>query len=159
MLSVLSWGVPLSSPLSVLVITSPDEFFIDLVSPLEQEVGQEVRRIIWYILAQVDKTFGQVRHNLVHQVLPDGLGSLVKQITLVLADRLKFGSIGFLSFLKVSFSVLFEELLLFSLLLGFLVLDLFAFNHDFDLINVTVRIFIFLLCFLDGEHLLLLILG
>lgn len=78
---------------SDVVVAGTNELFIDLIGPLEQEVGQEIGRIIGHIFAQVDESLSQVRYNLVHQVLPDWLGSLVEQVTFVFTDLLHLGSV------------------------------------------------------------------
>ena len=75
--SVMGGRLALSSPLPDLIITGPYKLLIELVCSLQQEVGQEVGGIIGHILAQVDQAFSQVRHNLVHKILPNWLRSLV----------------------------------------------------------------------------------
>ena len=151
--------MPLGSLSPDLVITGPDNLFIELICPLEQEVRQEVGRIIWHVLAQIDQTFGQVRHHLIHKVLPDWLRSLVKQVALVLTDRLEFGCVTLLSLDAVSLGICIEKLFLFSLELGALVLLLLTLDQKLDFVNLFLRFLLSILGFLSCDHLLLLLLG
>ena len=134
-----------------LIVTLPHELFIDLISALEQEVGEIVRGVVRHILAQVDKTFGEVGHNLVHKILTDGLGVLVEQVTLVLANLLKFSFLALLAFDTVALSILLEELVLSSLPLALASLLLLTLNQSLDLINLGTRVLLLPLGFLSSQ--------
>ena len=150
--------VPFGSFSPDLVITLANELLIDLIGSLEKEVGEEVSGVIRDILAQVDQTFSQVRHNLVHQILADRLRSLVEKVTLVLTDLLEFGSIAFFTLDAILLGVFVKELLLSSFLLGTLVLDLLPLDHRFNFIDLTVRFLVFL-GLLGSKQILLLLLS
>lgn len=62
---------------------------IELVGSLKQEVGQELSGVFRHFFAQLDETLSEVGHNVVHQVLADGLRTFVKEVTLVLTDILE----------------------------------------------------------------------
>ena len=150
--------VPFGSFSPDLVITLANELLIDLIGSLEKEVGEEVSGVIRDILAQVDQTFSQVRHNLVHQILADRLRSLVEKVTLVLTDLLEFGSIAFFTLDAILLGIFVKELLLSSFLLGTLVLDLLPLDHRFNFIDLTVRFLVFL-GLLGSKQILLLLLS
>ena len=61
-----------------LFITFLDHFFIDLIGTFVEEVGKKVSWIFRHSFAQVDEALREVRNNIVHEVLSDGLGALVK---------------------------------------------------------------------------------
>ena len=130
--------VPLGGLPTDLVIALPDKLFVDLIGTLEKEVGEEVCWVLWDILAEIDQTFSQVRHNLVHQVLADGLRPLVEKVTLVLTDLLKLLGITSFPFNTISLGIFVEELLLSGLLLGTTSLILLAFDHHLDLIDLAI---------------------
>ena len=46
--------VPLSGLPTNLVIALSDELFVDLIGPLEEEVGEEVSRVLRDIFAEID---------------------------------------------------------------------------------------------------------
>lgn len=140
-----------------LIVTLPHELLIDLISALEQEVGEIVRGVVRNILAQVDETFGEVGHNLVHEVLTDGLRALVKQVTLVLANLLKFCFLALLAFDTVALSIFLEQLVLSSLPLALASLLLLTLNQSLDLINLATRVLLLPLGFLSSQQLLLLL--
>ena len=130
--------VPLGGLPADLVIALSDELFVDLIGTLEKEVGEEVCGVLRDILAEIDQTFGQVRHNLVHQVLADGLRPLVEKVTLVLTDLLKLLGITSFPFNTISLSIFVEDLLVSSFLLGTTSFILLALNHHLDLINLAI---------------------
>ena len=138
------------------VISLPDQLFVDLVCSLEQKVREEVSWVVRRFLAQVDETFSQVRHNLVHQVLANRLRALIKQVPFVLADLLELLNVTFFSLCSVTFSVLLKDLFVRLFLFGFLVLDLFPLNHSLNLVDLTLRVLI-LFCLVSSEHLLFLL--
>lgn len=140
-----------------LIVTLPHELLIDLISALEQEVGEIVRGVVRNILAQVDETFGEVGHNLVHEVLTDGLRALVKQVTLVLANLLKFCFLALLAFDTVALSIFLEQLVLCSFPLALASLLLLTLNQSLDLINLATRVLLLPLGFLSSQQLLLLL--
>ena len=140
-----------------LIVTLPHELLIDLISALEQEVGEIVRGVVRNILAQVDETFGEVGHNLVHEVLTDRLRALVKQVTLVLANLLKFCFLALLAFDTVALSIFLEQLVLSSLPLALASLLLLTLNQSLDLINLATRVLLLPLGFLSSQQLLLLL--
>ena len=121
-----------------LIIALSNEFFIDFISSLEKEVGEEVGRVFRDILAEIDQTFGQVRHNLVHQVLADGLRPLVEKVTLVLTDLLKLLGISSFPFNTIPFGFLIKDLLVSGFLLSSASFILLALNHHLDLVNLTI---------------------
>ena len=131
-----------------LIVTLPHELLIDLISALQQEISEIVRRVVRNILAQVDETFGEVRHNLVHEVLTDGLRALVEQVTLVLANLLKFGFFTLLAFDTVALSIFLEQLVLSSLPLALTSLLLLTLNQSLYLINLATRVLLLPLGFL-----------
>lgn len=140
-----------------LIVTLPHELLIDLISALEQEVGEIVRGVVRNILTQVDETFCEVGHNLVHEVLTDGLRALVKQVTLVLANLLKFCFLALLAFDTVALSIFLEQLVLSSLPLALASLLLLTLNQSLDLINLATRVLLLPLGFLSSQQLLLLL--
>ena len=150
--------VPLGGLPTDLVIALPDKLFVDLIGTLEKEVGEEVCWVLRDILAEIDQTFSQVRHNLVHQVLTDGLRPFVKKVTLVLPDLLKLLSITSFPFNTIPLSFFVEDLLLSSFLLSTTSLILLALDHHFDLIDLAIRAFL-LLGSRSFKHFLLLLFG
>ena len=140
-----------------LIVTLPHELLIDLISALQQEVSEIVRGVVRNILAQVDETFGEVGHNLVHEVLTDRLRALVEQVTLVLANLLKFGFFALLTFDTVALSIFLEQLVLSSLPLALTSLLLFTLNQSLYLINLATRVLLLPLGFLSSQQLLLLL--
>lgn len=140
-----------------LIVTLPHELLIDLISALQQEVSEIVRGVVRNILAQVDETFGEVGHNFVHEVLTDGLRALVEQVTLVLANLLKFGFFALLAFDTVALSIFLEQLVLSSLPLALTSLLLFTLNQSLYLINLATRVLLLPLGFLSSQQLLLLL--
>lgn len=140
-----------------LIVTLPHELLIDLISALQQEVSEIVRGVVRNILAQVDETFGEVGHNLVHEVLTDRLRALVEQVTLVLANLLKFGFFALLAFDTVALSIFLEQLVLSSLPLALTSLLLFTLNQSLYLINLATRVLLLPLGFLSSQQLLLLL--
>ena len=150
--------VPLGGLPTDLVIALSDELFVDLIGTLEKEVGEEVGRVFRDILAEIDQTFGQVRHNLVHQVLADGLRPLVEKVTLVLTDLLKLLGITSFPFNTISLSIFVEDLLVSSFLLGTTSFILLALNHHLDLVDLAIRALL-LLGSRSFKHFLLLLFG
>ena len=133
-----------------LIVTLPHEFLIDLISALQQEVSEIVGGVVRNILAQVDESLGEVGHNLVHEVLTDGLRALVEQVTLVLANLLKFGFLALLAFDTVTLSIFLEQLVLSSFLLALAGLLLLTLNQSLDLINLATRVLLLPLGFLSS---------
>ena len=86
--------------LLALLLLAQSDFFLPLfdvllvnqVGPLQQEVRKVVNGIFRNLLAKLNKSFSQVRNHIVHQVLADWLRALVKQVALLFANLLKFGS-------------------------------------------------------------------
>ena len=150
--------VPLSGLPSDLVIALSNELFVDLIGTLEKEVGEEVCGVLRDILAEIDQTFSQVRHNLVHQVLTDGLRPLVEKVTLVLTDLLKLLGITSFSLNTIPLGFFVVDLLVSSFLLGTTSLILLALNHHLDLVNLAIRA-ILLLGSRSLKHFLLLLFG
>ena len=130
--------VPLGGLPTDLVITLPDELFIDFIGTLEEEVSEEVGGVLRDILAEIDQTLSQVWHNLVHQVLTDGLRPLVKKVTLVLTDLLKLLSISSFPFNTIPFGFLIKDLLVSGFLLSSASFILLALDHHLDLVNLTI---------------------
>ena len=97
-------------------------------------------------------------HNLVHQVLTNGLGSLVQKIALVLTNLLEFSRITFFTLFTILLGIFFKELLLGSITLRTLSLNLLTFDHGLNFVNLTLRVLVLLGLF-GGKHLLLFLFG
>lgn len=65
------------------------DFFVKQVSSFKEEVCEEFSRVFRNFLAQLNKTFSKMRHNVVHEVLSNGLRAFVKKIAFVLSDFFK----------------------------------------------------------------------
>ena len=85
--------VGLSGLLLLLFLLLSEHFFpfaknllVEEVGPFEKEVGQELGRVFGYLFAELDQSFGEVWHHIVHQVLSDWLRPLVEEISLLLSD-------------------------------------------------------------------------
>ena len=50
---------------------------VDLIGPCQQEIGQSVDWVLRDLLAELNEALSQVRHEVVHQVLPDRLRARV----------------------------------------------------------------------------------
>ena len=68
-------------------------FVVNLIGLLEEEVGQVFDGVLRHLLAQLDEPLREERHEVVHEVLPDGLRARVEQISLLLLDELSFSHI------------------------------------------------------------------
>eukprot|EP00355_Strombidium_rassoulzadegani_P004049 CAMPEP_0168616990 /NCGR_PEP_ID=MMETSP0449_2-20121227/5312_1 /TAXON_ID=1082188 /ORGANISM="Strombidium rassoulzadegani, Strain ras09" /LENGTH=297 /DNA_ID=CAMNT_0008657793 /DNA_START=29 /DNA_END=918 /DNA_ORIENTATION=+ len=65
------------------------DLLIDFIGSFQEEVSQVVNWVVGDVLAKVDQALGQVGNHVVHQVLPDGLGSLVEEVPLLLPQLLQ----------------------------------------------------------------------
>lgn len=118
---------------------------IYFIGSLQQKVTQVVDWIPWHLLAQINESLGEMGNHVVHQVLSDGLTSLVKQISLLLSNLFNLGSVP-LFLLCPSVCINLVLLLLFSFLCISLLLFLFfLFDQPSDLIIIFL---VFLLLFI-----------
>lgn len=133
----MSWGiVAFSSLLSELLVPLSDELFVNFISFLKKEVGQEVSGIVRDFFAKVNESLGQVRYNLIHQVLTDGLRSLVEKVSFVITNLLELGSITFLSLTAILCSIFVEKLLFGGFTLISFCFKLLTLNQSLNFVDV-----------------------
>ena len=128
--------VAFSSFFSELFISLSNDLFLDFISFLKKEVSQEVSWVIRNVLAKVDESLGQVRHDLIHQVLTDGLRSLVQKVSLVIADLLKLGSFAFLSLTAILSSIFVKKFFLSCFMFSSSCFDFLPLNKGFNFVDV-----------------------
>lgn len=69
---------------------------IYLVGLCEKEVSEHIYGVLRNLLAEFNETLRQVRDEVVHQVLPDGLRSRIEEVSLLLLDDLHLGHLSLL---------------------------------------------------------------
>ena len=50
-----------------------NDLLINFVCLLKKELCEVVHRVLWYVFAEIDESLGQVRNNIVHEVLSNWL--------------------------------------------------------------------------------------
>jgi len=128
--------VAFSSFFSELFIPLSNDLFLDFISFLKKEVGQVVSWVVRNVLAKVDESLGQVRHDLIHQVLTDGLRPLVQKISFVFANLFKLGSFAFLSLTAILGGIFVKKFFLSCFLLSSSCFDFLPLNKGFNFVNV-----------------------
>lgn len=102
-------------------------FFLFIVFPFKKS-NQEVNRVLWYFLADLQKSFSDLRYDIVNQILSDGSWLFVQYFLFLLRKFLKIELLFDLSFklifvlfliIRLLVNVLVWILLCYSILTGF----------------------------------------